>query len=121
VTVTVKGLALFAAMMVVAVGAAYLASNRGIGVAARWNGVSIQDAMLWMFGLGLIGACLWRVGRGVSRADWHVPIWFALGSFILYGEIFNVATMKELSCQAFLQGRGHHSERCYKPSSGPTG
>jgi prolipoprotein diacylglyceryltransferase len=111
VTVTVKGVVYFAGLMIGAVVAAYLASHRGIGGTAH----SVQDALLWMFGLGLIGACVWRIARGVSRADWHMPIWFALGAFILYGEIFNVATMKEFACQAFLQGRGHHSRPCYNP------
>jgi hypothetical protein len=113
VTVTVKGLAYFAGLILAAVAAAYVAS-RGIG-AIRPSAVSLQDAMLWMSGLGLIGACLWRFVRGATLADWHMPVWLALGAFILYGEIFNVATMKELSCQALLQGRGHHSQPCYKP------
>ena len=96
-------------------GAAYLASNRGIGGAIHLGPISFQDAMLWLFGLGLIGGCVWRVARGVSLADWHVPIWLALGAFILYGEMFNVAAMKEFSCQALLQRRGHQAGPCYRP------
>jgi hypothetical protein len=114
VTVTVRGLVYFAGLLIGAVSAAYLASSRGLGGGVHANAASIQDAMLWLFGLGLIGGCVWRVWRGVSLADWHVPIWFALGAFILYGEIFNVATVMELTCQALLQGRGHHSHPCYK-------
>jgi hypothetical protein len=114
VTVTVKGLTCFAALLIGAVCAAYIVSNRGFGGAANPNAVFLQDALLWLFGLGLIGGCAWRLWRGASLADWHIPIWLALGTFILYGEIFNVAPMKELACQALLQGRGHHSQPCYK-------
>jgi hypothetical protein len=114
VTVTLKGLIYFAGLLIGAVCAAYLASNRGFGGAVHPSAASIQDALLWMFGLGLIGGCAWRLRRGVSPVDWHVPIWLALGAFILYGEIFNVAPMKEFACQALLQGRGHHSHPCYK-------
>lgn len=113
-TFTFRGLAFFAGLIAAAVGAAYVAS-RGIGGAGSPSAAAIQDGMLWVFGLGLVGACVWRLGRGVSLADWHMPIWFAMGAFILYGQIFNVATVKEFSCQVLLQGRGHHSHPCYKP------
>jgi len=115
--VDIKSLTFALAMIAGAVAAAYLVSNRGLGGALYPGAPSFQDAALWFFGLALIGTCLWRILRGASIGDWRLPLGFALGSLVIYGEVFNVLPVKELACQVLLAPRHHHVSPCYKEAS----
>ena len=100
-----------------AIAAAFLVSNRGLGGALLRGAPRFQDAALWSFGLVMIGTCIWRIVRGDSIGSGRLPLWFALGAFVLFGEAFNVLAVKELACQVLLAPRHRHVSPCYTPDA----
>ncbi len=112
-SVNVKNLIVFVAGIAGAVAMAYFVSARGPHGGTQPGALNLQDAAFWFIGIGLVGTCAWRVLTGLSPADWHLPLWFAIGAFMIYAEVFNVVSMKEFACQVVLT-RHHFASPCYK-------
>ena len=111
--VNVKNLIFFVVGIAGAIAMAYFLSVRSRQGVVQPGALNLQDAAFWFFGIGLIGTCAWRALTGFSTADWHLPLWFAIGAFMIYAEVFNVVSMKEFACQVLLT-RHHFVSPCYK-------